>query len=133
MEDVLILREPLHVLLNVALEPPAEERFALYEADLYRLSPSTHAQILMELDNLEDARQVCVCFIFVTFVSFFFNTFLSSLSFQFINVGQRIFAHVGRTRAYVEGTHRAYMLQHLPLLRFFFSTLFSFLSVYLFI
>jgi hypothetical protein len=59
MEDVLVLREPLHRLLNVPIEPPAEERFAPYEEDLYKLDGSWLLQILVELDHLEDARQVC--------------------------------------------------------------------------
>jgi hypothetical protein len=66
MEDVLSLREPLHVLLNVDIEPPAEVRFAAYETNLYRLPRLNFILILMELDNLEDARQVRVCVVFET-------------------------------------------------------------------
>jgi hypothetical protein len=66
MEDLLVLREPLHLLLEVDVEPPAEERFADYEAsNLYKLNGSFLLQILVELHNIDDARQVsfsdCYC------------------------------------------------------------------------
>jgi hypothetical protein len=124
MVDVLVLREPQHVLLNVDLEPPAEERLSLYEASLYELHGSYLVQILMELDNLEDARQVCVCCILICLFFFLFNTFSFTpclFSYQFLNVGQRVFnAYMGKIHADEKEVHRAYILQHLPFLRFFF-------------
>ena len=68
MEDILPLREPLHQLLNVDIEPPAEERFAEFEQNMYKLPESCILQIIIGLYNFEDLRQVCVVLHMCVFV-----------------------------------------------------------------